>query len=366
MSEPALLRGSLWVFILYDVADEIRLDELRKILRVEPAPRQPSFRHPAPDYVRFERPPVVQHLDPFTLETGEQFQRRIKYFDYGAVSVELEMRFEADWEQLIRISNRWITAPELETRSSDLVKDHAGRVRQAFVQPYQNWFSEDYYIIQLNEACAQDGSALDASSLLERHGAQIAQIVRGESMPLSAGERREALQANLSYYPRDLLVVGWVAALVFDTPEGAAPTIQLLEYANTQLLEYRHYDDLLTRVLADVYKHLEHRSGFFRRWRMEREAGRLNTILLDVRELTERTDNAIKFLSDMFYARAYRMASERVGVTDYRNLVEEKLRTAGELYQSMVNEFHQSRAFVLEAMVVAILVIELIHLFAGR
>jgi hypothetical protein len=191
-------------------------------------------------------------------------------------------------------------------------------------------------------------------------------MVRGESMPLSAGERREVLQVSLSYYPTDLMVVGWVAALIFDTKEGAAPAIQLLEYANTQLLEYRHYDDLLTRVLADVYKHLERRSGMVRRWKTQREAERLNTILLDVRELTERTDNAIKFLSDMFYARAYKIAAERIGVLDYRNLVEEKLRTSAELYQSMVSEFHQAGTFILEVMVVAILVIELVHLFAGR
>ena len=96
---------------------------------------------------------------------------------------------------------------------------------------------------------------------------------------------------------------------------------------------------------------------------MAGEAERLNTLRLDVRELTERTDNAIKFLSDMFYSRAYKVAASRVGVTDYRNLVEAKLRTAGELYEFMTNEFHQARAFILEAMVVAILVIELIHLF---
>jgi len=180
---------------------------------------------------------------------------------------------------------------------------------------------------------------------------------------LSDAERNEVLQASMSYYPTDLLVAGWVAALVYDNPQGAAPTIQLLEYANTQLLEFRHYDDLLTPVLQDVYKSLERKGGVFRRWRMAGEAERLNTIRLDVQELAERADNAIKFLSDMFYARAYRMAAAKVGVTDYRNLVEEKLRTAGELYEFMMNEFHQARAFVLEALVVAILVIELAALF---
>ena len=201
--------------------------------------------------------------------------------------------------------------------------------------------------------------------MLAARGQEISQIVRGESTPLSDGERNEVLQSSLSYYPNDLLVVGWVAALVYDTASGAAPTIQLLEYANTQLLEFRHYDDVLTRVLEQVYKRLERRGSFLRRWRMAREAERLNTLRLDVTELTERTDNAIKFLSDMFYARVYRIAAARVGVTDYRNLVEEKLRTAGDLYQFMTNEFHQARAFVLEALVVMILVIELMHLFRG-
>jgi hypothetical protein len=88
-------------------------------------------------------------------------------------------------------------------------------------------------------------------------------------------------------------------------------------------------------------------------------------VRLEVTDLTERTDNAIKFIGDMFYARAYRMAATRVGVPDYRNLVERKLRIAADLYQSMVNDYHQARSFLLEAMVVAILVIELVHLFRG-
>jgi hypothetical protein len=92
----------------------------------------------------------------------------------------------------------------------------------------------------------------------------------------------------------------------------------------------------------------------------------LNRIRLDVTELTERIDNSIKFLSDMFYARVYRLAARKVGVNDYRYLVDQKLKTAGELYEAMAAEFHQARAFLLEAMVVAILILELVFLFRGK
>jgi len=84
------------------------------------------------------------------------------------------------------------------------------------------------------------------------------------------------------------------------------------------------------------------------------------------RELTERADNAMKFLSDMFSARLYRLSAAKVGVPDYKDLVNRKLQTARGLYGFMVNEFHQSRGFALEIMVVVILIIELVFLFRGK
>jgi uncharacterized Rmd1/YagE family protein len=53
-------------------------------------------------------------------------------------------------------------------------------------------------------------------------------------------------------------------------------------------------------------------------------------------------------------------------VPDYKDLVTQKLQTAEDLYRFMVDQFNQSRAFVLELMVVIILVIELAFLFGGK
>jgi hypothetical protein len=68
----------------------------------------------------------------------------------------------------------------------------------------------------------------------------------------------------------------------------------------------------------------------------------------------------------MFSARLYRLAANKVGVPDYKRLVHQKIRTAESLYRFMVEQFHQGRAFVLELMVVAILIIELLFLFRGK
>lgn len=362
----APLRGTFWVLLLYDVCESIDLAKLRTLIQAAPPGRKPPLQHAAPGYVRFERPPVEELLDPVELEAGELFAGRIKYFDYGVVSIELGTHFETDWDGLIARSSGWMGMPELEGRVQALARAKIARLQAVLAKPYDEWLSEDYYVIRLNPLLDGTGQVVTARQLLDDHGAQIAQVIRGETVPLSPGEQSEALRSSLSYYADDLLVAGWLAALIYDNGAGTATAVQLLEYANTQLLEFRHYDQVLTRVLGEVYEKLEGGGGVFHRWRLAREAERLNRIRLDVTELAERFDNAIKFLSDMFDARAYRMASEKVGVSDYRRQVEEKLQAAGELYEFLSNQFHQARAFVLELMVVAILVIELIYLFRGR
>jgi hypothetical protein len=363
---PDRLTGEFWMLFLYDVCEEIRLEELRAILGSQPAGRAPRFRHPTPEYVRFEKPPVIEYLEPLLLESGERLQHQVHYYEYGVVSIELQLPFEFGWDELIQLSSRWIAAPDIEKEAGDSVRRSLVRARAALVKPYENRLSEDYYIIQLRPVVRMDGSAVTGEELIAGRGDQIAQIVRGETMRLAADERNEILQSHHSYYPDDLVVIGWTAALVYDTPEDALPVIQLLEYANSQLIEFRYYDEMLTRLLADVYRSLDKGTGALARWRLAREAQRLNTIRLDVRELTERMDNSIKFLSDMFSARVYRLAAGKVGVEDYRGLVDDKLRTAGELYQFMVDQFQQGRAFVLELLVVIILVIELVFFFRGK
>jgi len=350
---------------LYDVCDEIRLDDLRTILKAPPPGREPPFRQPAPEYVQFARPPIIETIGQVDLAGGERAAGRIAYFDYGVVSLNLELPFSGSWDEIVAWVSRWMSAPELDRKAAQVIDTYIGKARPALVEEYAEKLTEDYSVITLSPLVA-DGTPVTADRIIEDCGNYIAQIVRGERADFSAPELHEILESRMSYYETDLLVVGWTAAMVYDTPAGAAPTLQLLEYANSQLLEFRHYDAVLTRLLSGVYRQLDRGTGFLARWRLAREAERLNLIRLEIRELTERVDNSIKFLSDMFAARLYRMAAAKIGVPDYRALVEQKLESAGELYAFMTDRFYQGRAFVLELMVVVILIIELVFLFRGK
>jgi len=353
----ASLRGSAVGLFLFDVCEEIRLEELGAILGARRLGQ--GLKHAAAEQLFFERPPVVEEA-PFTGEA--QARVRVKYYDYGVVSVLFEFPFNGEWTDLISLSCRWISGTDLPSRAEEIAKERVARTRPALVKPYDHWLNEDYFIFFMREI----GGNPSGAHLLSSCGQQISQVVRGENSILSDDERREVLQSAMSYYPNDLAVLGWNAAFVYDSAAGSETTLQLLEYANSQLLEFRHYDELMTRELARVYDTVGQKSSIINRWRLPREASRLQTVLLDVTELTERADNAIKFLSDMFSARLYRLAASKVGVPDYKSLTQEKLRTAEDLYRFLIDEFHQSRTFWLEAMVVLILLIELVYIFHGK
>jgi len=135
------------------------------------------------------------------------------------------------------------------------------------------------------------------------------------------------------------------AAFIYDTPAGAETAIQLLQYANSQLLEFRHYDDLLTHELEGVYDFLDKGIGLWSRWRTANAATKLHTVLLDGR----RTDGAGRTMPSSFSATCFPPACtswQRPGWASglIKISCSKKLNTAEELYHFMVDQFNQSRA----------------------
>jgi hypothetical protein len=361
-----LLRGCIRFFLFYDVGEAFDLDKLRNLLGPRGGSTKPEFPRRTPEYVRFENPPIAEPSEPLTLRSGENVVCSIKYYEYAIVEVQLEVPFVGDWNDLLAKASRWMDAPDVEPEGRAVVARHLQIIAPAVIKPREEWFHENYLVADLNEIQQEEGVPLTADQLLSSHGEQIAQLLRGEQTPLAPATAEHILQGSLSYYPTDLLVVGSSAAFVYDRPEEAAWTIQILEYAKMQLLEFRYYDNFMTRVLSDVYNALDRKKNvLLSRWTIPREANRLNTIRLDVMELTERIDNAIKFVSDTFYALVYRLAASRVGVPEYRDLVEQKLDTARELYDFMVSQFNETRLFILEAAITVLCLLDVLLLFRG-
>lgn len=363
---PMIVQGYFRILSFFDIAEAIEVESLPAILGPGAAPRSPAFIHRTPEYAQAQHAPIIESVGPLALPTGEELDARIKYYWFGVACVELTIGFKCDFDSLCPQSYRWMNAPEVEKAAEALLRGRLDRFRPALIKPSPKWLNEDYLVIEIESARHTDGRSATAVEMLQSYADQIAQLVRGELISLSAAERDEIVGSALSYYPSDLVVVGWAAAVVYDNPDATPAVIDLLEYANTQLLEFRYYDELLTNLLSNVYSSLEGHESFLSRWRLPRRAGRLNRIRLDIMDLAERTEYAVKFISDTYYARVYRVSSAKIGVNDYKTLVGEKLKTAGELHEFMVTQFNERRMFALEVVVAVLVLLDVILLLRGK
>jgi hypothetical protein len=361
------LRGCFRVLLFYDVAEAIDLPKLRDLLGPRGGEVQHGFSRRTPEYVRFEQPPVIEVVDDLLLAGGERLSCSLKYYAYAVTVVQFEVPFECDWSGLLSHTSRWIDAGELEVHARELVRRHLAALAPAVVRPNAQWLQESYLVVELREATAGAAGRPTATELLSAHASEIAQLIRGEVTPVAPRIVEDTAETSLSYYPSDLVVIGPSAALVYDRPEDATATSYVLEYAKMQLLEFRYYDGLMTRLLSGAYDTLEQkRNILLSRWSLPRRAQRLNALRLDVMELTERIDNAIKFVSDIYYARVYGLAATRMGVPDYRELVDEKLLAMGGLYEFMMDQFNETRSFVLEVAVTILALLDVLFLLRGR
>jgi hypothetical protein len=271
-----LLRGCIRILLFYDVGEAFDLDKLQALLGERGGPTKPDFPRRTPDYVRFENPPIVEPSEPLRLGRGETVLSSIKYYEYAIVEVQLEVAFAGDWDALLAQASRWMDAPDIEPEGRAMVARHLHRLAPAVIKAREDWLQESFLVVALHEIREEAGTALTGEQLLSLHGEQIVQIIRGEQTALAHSTTVRLLEGSLSYYPTDLLVVGSAASFVYDRLEESVWTIQILEYAKMQLLEFRYYDNFMTHVLSDVYNSLDRKKNvLLSRWTIPREANRL-------------------------------------------------------------------------------------------
>jgi hypothetical protein len=353
-----------WVtsFFLYDVAEAIDLRTVGSLIGPTTQARMAS-KPPAPPYVQYAHPPVSIDGSAVGMANLGAWQVRFKVFDYGVVSIALTQPIPAAWNSLLAEGLRWHDDPDLTSGADRLCRALMDRLRPALAKPRTGLLSEDYLVF----VATRLDDAATADTLLAAHGADIAQLLRGEPEPLSAQERDDVLRHRISYLATDLVVPTWSAAFVCDTEAGARGVLEILEFANSQLLEFRYYDQLLDEEMARIYSELEH-PGWAQSWlgrRFTRAARQVHSLFIDVNELTDKTENALKIAGDVYAARLFTLVATRLGLEQWKANVRAKLTTLDAIYRFAVEQTAMARGELLELAIVLILVLELVLFFAG-
>ena len=356
-----VISGHITAFFLFDVAEAINLAGVQHELGGVKS--RLAAKPTTPPYVQYRQPPITIDGHVIDVVEAEGFTVRCKAFDYGVISVALTRPVSATWDEWVALGRSCYENAALPRAAEHLARTLVSRIATAITRLRPDFLAEDYIVFtvtQLDEAASSE-------SLIASRGAAIAQLLRGEKSPLSAEERDEILRHRISYFADDLVIPTWNSAFIRDTESGAQGAIEILEFANSQLLEFRYYDELLDAELERIYPQLQ-RDGWLYNWvarRYSRAARQVNSLFIDVTELTDRTENALKIAGDVYAARLFSLVAARLGLNQWKGSVQEKLRTLNDIYRFAVEQTSMARGEVLEITVVIILVIELVLFLIG-
>jgi hypothetical protein len=362
MESIFIKKGRVVIYRLFDTASDINLS-LVEAKAKEGTKRLRLSKYPYMKSLEFADPPVSFELRGFTKKI---FQRDIlvsviaKAYDFGVLSLAFYISIPegtsfAELEQETRALDSDET---IDRTSKEYVAQLNSELGEAVVNPgIKESFIEDYTIFLIEEF----NRPVETSEFLKHY--DPSPLLLYESKKVSPSLREETLKHRFSYHPDDLIILHLNNALIIE-PSGNQDILDILEFANAQLLELRYYDDVLDRELTTIYSELPQKKGvsIFKLRAYERLAKKITRTVTDLTEVTEKVDNALKVTEDVYYARIYRTAMMIFRSRDWENSINEKLQIVNNTYRMLYNEIATKRSHLIELGIFLLIVIEIIIL----
>ena len=350
--------ATLTVYRLYSVGDEIDLDVAETCL-AQSASRATLSGARQSESIQIAKPPLRVELGRLAGTLGSlplQGQLRASIYDLGVVVLAWRSPVvgEASWARVAEALSAATDLPHpLAERFQNTLQETQRVLAPAISRPLHTDVVEDYSVLFVERLSAPVDPASLANSPVV-WGAAL-----GESRPLSPSAA--ALVTSMSYYPDDLALLSWNSTILIDPdPLAAATAADLLEFAEVELLVLRIYDAQLDTELPDMYRQM---ARVERRVRTpfvgaRRELHRVQRLVAEVTEITERLDNALKVTDDVYWNRLYTAGLGVLRVDAWRTGVEHKLALLRETYSMLRVEADAERDVILEMAIIVLILVE--------
>ncbi len=360
MSPDEAIEATVHLAFAFDVGYEVDLDRARPLLAGEAGPL--ARRRRTPESIRYRPAPLRVRVDaaglalPGPVAAAGPARAELSFFDFGAASLMVAVPLRpATPADLLRLASELAEPTSMVAAARLVAGPWLDRIRPVVIGYEVSDLFEEYFVFQLG--------ARPDPGWLSAHAAWVAGMIRLEPGPLSPGEVEEATRLQLTYAPNDLVVLDWAAGLVAD--RDCEDTLQVIEFANVQLLEYRHIDDRLDDRLEAAYRLIRPLSRRRWRptmpWRMHGDAVRqVRELEVEATSLFERADNGLKLIGDQYLARVYHLASTRFHLDEWQQSIRRKLDTVGDVYDLLVQQAGGSRLEALELIVIALIALEIV------
>jgi hypothetical protein len=349
-----IARGMCHAFFAYEVAQAIDLDAAERRLLAGAERQAIKHKRRAPASFEYRPAPlrVTRAGGPRTIGAyGTSPTVEVVLYDFGAVSVSYEIPITGPLDGLPALAEALWGNEGLLADSRSQVEALLPLLADAAIRPRVADFVEDYSVFHIEAFAAP----CEASTLWTTHAQTVAQVLRAARHPLSQQEVADATALRLSFGPNDATIIDTDAAILFD-PEGE-DVRDVIEFANTQLLEMRFLDQQLDDTLERAYESLLARPARLRNPGLDLRG--LARLQLDAAVLFEQVTNALKLVGDQFLARVYALASRRFHLAEWDVSISRKLQTIDGIYSKMTDRAATRRMEILEWIIIVLIAVSI-------
>lgn len=365
MSAVTIRRGKILVYRFYEIGSEVDLKKLAALMQQKQNTTRFRMDRPSKSGLVIANEPVTVHLGLSDIEIdGKKLAVEVdlRLWDFGGMSVcfHVPIAEGTSWDQLVRLAYVIEHDDSLDHLARGKAKDFQAEIKET-IPVLNDWATfEDYVIYFLQEVDGLGENAMQLFDLVD-----VPALMMAEPKERLSDQMKKAVRDYATQYSRgDLAVIDWNSALVIE-PSGSMDVPQVLEFANSQLLEMRYYDDLLDEKLDSLYKAVAgQKAGILSNFYSKRaeEAGQ---IYLEIAEVVENVENSLKVVGDFYLATIFRTASSRFRFNDWQTSINEKLSNLAEVSKLLHSRVSESRGHWLEIIIIVLIAVELIPFVAG-
>ncbi len=349
--------GRLLALKFFDVAEEIHLHQIETSRTLRSRAHRLRLSRAVPRAVKIANPPLTLRAGRRTLHwQGQEVRGTLTFrlYDFGAVSLLFSIPL-APGTPLEGLET-WTNFPvseAFEAFAEEALQSLLQEVGFALEGQEVKDLTEEYLIYYFQK--------LSVPLEVFRNQANLPALLYGERENFSPQICQDLWRHAFSYSTEDLVVIGWEAAVVYE-PTGLMDVPDILEFAHVQLLELQYYDRLLDRELDRTYEQIEQPVRFhWTRWGRYRDmVRRLALRRIEITEVIERIQDAIKITEDVYYARVYRTAQEVFRSREQIQSLQRKLELAQEVYSWLQQEVSGLRLEALEFAILLLIFLELV------
>lgn len=341
---------ALRFYRIYDIGREIDLDWLERSLAQTYFTARTSFLRVKQKSIMIEDPPLQIRMQSVIVErdgSSYEFTAFARVYDIGVISF------------CFKYENAEAPSSELETTAllfagqeglddaflqylrmlGEILKPH---IKGFLIDPD---FYEDYSVFVTDKMDA----ALDPVVLLI-----------GERVNVCSQMREDILKNSLQYTTDDLVVLSYDGAFICDS-SSPNDVIDLIEFANVQVLELRYYDRELARQIEKMYDDIEESdrlSPFFRSRKYHAIMAKQMESHAEISEVIEKVNNLLKVTEDVYYARVYAMVLKVLRSSQWSESVSRKIEVIQENYSMLSDEVRIQHSNSLEWIIIILIALE--------